>query len=170
MKLLEKVFISGVGGFSSNPLTYTQIIRKNQFAVYERSLNNKIKDWEVIYIKMVPKGTDLFGAISTEDTEFYPSTGQWGKHGFSFHGKYGKEAALNKFKLLTKEKHAPEIKSDIKIPPKEFTTNGLAKLNNINYTNAAKFIKEQISLGKIKFLREENKNSKGKASKIYEII
>lgn len=166
MKTLEKVFISGVGGFSSNPLTYTQIVRKGQYAVYERAVDGKIKDWEVIYIKVVPKGTNIFGTISTEDVEFYPSTGGWGKHGFSFHGKYGKESAIEKFERLIKEKPLEMAQKDILIPLKEFTTTDLAHFNNINYTNAAKFIKEQINLGQIKFLREQ-KNVKGKPSKIY---
>ena len=116
MITLSTTFTSGVGGFSAEPLTYTQVAREGNIAVFQRTtIHGRVKDFEVIDIKIVPKGTSIFNAPpSLDDEERYPSTGQWGTHGFSF---YNKGAALAKMKELlgdVKEKVAEIDVTNIK--------------------------------------------------------
>lgn len=103
IKLKEK-FVSGDGGFSATPLTYTQVIRNNNFAVYERSLDGKVKDYETIHIKILKAGTRIFQQVLTEDEERYPGTSEFGRSAWSFTGN-GKNAAINKFNQLTEDKN-----------------------------------------------------------------
>lgn len=77
-------FVSGDGGFSTSPLTYTQLKRNDKFAVYERSRDGKPYDYEVITIKVNPKGKELkfpngIVKVVEDDTELYPTTSQWGR-------------------------------------------------------------------------------------------
>ena len=104
MKQLETQFVSGEGGFSATPLTYTQVIRNNNFAVYERSLDGKVKDYETIHIKILKAGTRIFQQVLTEDEERYPGTSEFGRLAWSFTGN-GKNAAINKFNQLTEDKN-----------------------------------------------------------------
>ena len=172
---LETNFTSGVGGFSTEPLTYNQIARGGLVAVYERSRNGKVKDYETIRIKIVPRGTSIFNAPpSVDDAEMYPSTGQFGKFAFSFHGITGKESALSKMKELLQETAAdleetehPTEKVGIVIPDKEFTVGELAELAGTNYVTAFNFVKSAVGENKIKFLRSERRNARGKESNIY---
>ena len=81
---LEKEFVSGVGGFSANPLTYTQLKRNEKAAVYMRSQNGTPYDYEVFLIKVKPKGTHIFQKVLEDDEECYPSSSQWGRIAWSF--------------------------------------------------------------------------------------
>jgi len=103
MITLPVTFTSGEAGFSADPLTYTQVVREGMFAVYERSRDGLVKDYEVIKIRIALKGDVSFKKITEEDTEHYPSTGTWGKKGWSFRSKGG---ALAKFEEL---KNGPAI-------------------------------------------------------------
>lgn len=169
---LEEKFTSGVGGFSQNPLTYTQVARVGLAAVYERSLDGKVKDYETIRIKITPAGTSIFNQPpSTDDEECYPSTGQWGKWAWSFGNK---EAALSKLKTLGEiadaeeaEEENPSPKIELTIPAVEFTTGEFAEKNSVGYPEAALFIKAAVINGSVIFVREERRNAKGKPSKIY---
>ena len=78
---LEKTFVSGDGGFSNDPLTYTLVERTESAAVYERSRQGMIKDYEVFKIRVLEKGKKIFTKIVQEDTEQYPSSEQFGKTG-----------------------------------------------------------------------------------------
>jgi hypothetical protein len=171
---LEITFTSGVGGFSGpDVLTYKQIVRCDTAAIYERSRDGKVKDFEVIKIKIVPKGTSIFNAPpSLDDEEAYPSTGQWGKSGFSYRnlGAAEKKYAelVQKISDAADEDGAePSVSSSITIPVKDFTTTELAEQNHIQYTEAVKFINESITKGSVKFVKMERRNAKGKESKIY---
>lgn len=104
MKTLETQFVSGEGGYSAEPLTYKQIARKQNFAVYERSRNNIVKDYETIIIKTLKAGTQIFKQILAEDEERYPSTSQWGHYAWSFNNR---QAALNKLNQLFQNKNTP---------------------------------------------------------------
>lgn len=95
MKTLEIEFTSGEGGFSATPLTYKQIVRNQDFAVYERSLNGKVRDFELIKIKVHLKGHQIFQKIVDEDTEVYPSSSQWGHFGWTYNDK---NSALSEYK------------------------------------------------------------------------
>jgi len=100
---LEKQFVSGDGGFGANPLTYKQVVRNDKFAVYERSRDGVVKDYETIKVKILKVGTRIFKEIVAEDTERYPGTSEFGRLAWSFGGQGGKEAALRKYETLNKE-------------------------------------------------------------------
>lgn len=161
MKLLEKIFVSGEGGYSQDPLTYTLVKRSNKAAIYKRSLNGRVKDFEVFEIKIRPKGTKIFKKISEEDEELYPSASQFGFIAWSYKNL---TAAENCFDELNKAV-IQEAKAEFAIPEEEFTTTELADKNNTNYIIASNFIKNNPD--KIKFVREERRNLKGKMTKIF---
>lgn len=169
---LQKTFVSGVGGFSGpEVLTYTLVKREGMFAVYERSKNGKVKDYEAIEIKLIPKGTTIFGSEpSLDDEERYPSNNDFSKTAFSYHGRFAKEAALEKMQKMILEQNQESVpkKQEFIIPPGEFTTNQFAEANKTNYVTAFNWIKENLG-AKIKFLYEKNLNAggRGKPSKFY---
>lgn len=86
---LATSFVSGEGGFSANPLTYTQLKRNDVAAVYERSRDGKVYDYETFLIKVDPKGKVFKfpnGVTKTlqDDMEKYPSSSQFGRIAWSF--------------------------------------------------------------------------------------
>lgn len=111
MKTLETQFVSGEGGFSTTPLTYTQIHRNGKFAVYQRSLDGKIKDYETICIRTLKAGTQIFKQILSEDEERYPGTSQWGHYAWSFGNQ---TAAINKLNELVNKESSPVKSTEIK--------------------------------------------------------
>lgn len=125
IKLKEK-FESGDGGFSAAPLFYTQIVRNDKFAVYERSRDGKVKDYETIKVKILKAGTRIFQQVLTEDEERYPGTSEFGRSAWSFSGdvKSAKVAAVNKFNKLTEDLNPKQVVED-----KEFEALVSAKLN-----------------------------------------
>jgi len=167
IKLQEK-FISGEGGFSADPLTYTQLARTDTTAIYERSRNGKVKDYEVFRIKILPKGTQIFQKITEDDEEKYPATSQFGFSAWSYQNK---AAAMLCYDELSKEavtaEETSETPSSVIIPNVEFTVGEFAEKNSLTYANAFVFIKNALTDGSVKFLREERRNVKGKPSKIY---
>jgi hypothetical protein len=109
--------------------------------------------------------------ILEEDTEKYPSTGKFGFTAWSFHGVNGLQSANKKFESLTAEEiinNEPEApKADILIPVGEFSTKEFAEQNKIEYPIAFLFIKDSVTKGQIKFVREERRNVKGKPTKLF---
>lgn len=85
---LEKEFVSGAGGFSANPLTYTQIKRTDKAAVYMRSQNGLPYDYETFLIKIKSKGEYPLPngkfQVLTDDTEQYPTSSLWGRIAWSY--------------------------------------------------------------------------------------
>lgn len=190
---LETEFVSGVGGFSATPLTYKQVVRNDSFAVYERSYAGRIKDYETIIIKVNPKGFQIFdGKPLEDDTEVYPSTGQFGFKAWSYGNK---GAAIHRFIELTNESVKPEDdgnevepvgdapvtdavvtghrgrkpkeRHELQIPVGEFSIKEMNELNQSEYQDSLFFINEQITKGTIKYLRDERRNAKGKPSRIF---
>lgn len=164
---LETTFVSGEGGFSQDPLTYTQLKRTEKVAIYERSRNGSVKDYEVFFIKVDPKGKKIFQQVLEDDREKYPSNNSFGFTAWSFNSKV---AAMRRYEQLCKEVDAPEEEEEEKpliIPDTEFTVGELAEKNNTNYPTAFLFVKAAVENGSVKFLREERRAAKGKASKIY---
>lgn len=171
---LETQFTSGDGGFSTDPLNYNQVQRTDKVALYSRSRDGRTMDYEVFFIKVEPKGkvTKFPGGVvkvAPDDKELYPSTGQFGKIAWTC-GDLAR--AKKKFNELVNQSNIPEDESEsmtveFTIPDGEFTTRELADKNNTMYPVAALFIKTQIETGKIKFVKEERRNAKGKPSKIY---
>jgi len=98
---LEVRFMSGDGGFSANPLIYTQLKRTDKVAIYQRSKQNGIPyDYEVFLIKVKPKGTVIFNKVVQDDTEQYPSTAQFGRVAWAFNDI---GLAMAKFHELTQQ-------------------------------------------------------------------
>ena len=186
---LEQTFTSGNGGFSgADVLTYTQVCRSDKAAVYERSRNGIIKDWEAIKIRIVPSGTiqkfpNGVTKTTTEDEEQYATTSLWGKIGFSFHGVSGKQAAINKFNKLnamqavkdeeeTNEGETPTHSTTTFIFPSQtkFSTKELAETNNCEYITASLWIKESVKSGVIKSAGQERRQAKGKLTNLFEKV
>lgn len=98
MKQLKAQFISGEGGFSANPLTYTQITRNENYAIYQRSRDGVVKDYEVFKIRKFKQGQVNWGKTYQEDEEDYAVTSSFGKSAWSFGNL---TSAQNKFNDLT---------------------------------------------------------------------
>lgn len=71
-------------------------------------------------------------------------------------------------------KEATTAEEEEEAPPKtllfpvgEFSTTELAEFNKISYPNASVFLKASLEAGTIKFVKEERRNAKGKATKLY---
>lgn len=103
---LQKEFVSGVGGFSDNPLKYTQLKRNEKVAVYMRSQNGKPRDYETFLIKIKKKGTRIFQKILEDDEECYPSCSQFGHIAWSY-SNVG--MAMLRFHELTHGKDEEEV-------------------------------------------------------------
>lgn len=166
---LELEFVSGDGGFSADPLTYKQLARTENTAIYERSRDGKVKDYEVFRIKILPKGTQVFKIITEDDQEKYPSTGQFGLSAWSFRNKGG---AFARYEQLGKEAaieaaEEAEPPKSITVPVGEFTVGEFAEKNEMSYANAFLAVKSALGDGSVRFLREERRQAKGKPSKIY---
>lgn len=170
---LEEQFNDGSGGFSAEPLVYKQIKRTEKVALYQRSRQSgKVLDYEVFYIHVDAKGKVIKfpnGTVKVfeDDTENYTSSGKFGKTAWSCSTL---ESATKRFDACVKESLIPDdaIETvDLIIPAIEFTTGEFATQNNVPYHTAVQFIKANMEMGKIKFLREEHKQAKGKPSKIY---
>ncbi len=103
---LEKEFVSGAGGFSSNPLTYTQLKRNEKAAVYMRSRDGKPYDYETFLIKVKPAGTRIFQKVLEDNEECYPSCSQFGRIAWSY-SNIG--MAMHRFHELTHGKVKEEV-------------------------------------------------------------
>lgn len=173
---LEDKFSSGMAGFGAEQLTYTLLKRNDRVAIYERSRENGVvKDVEVFKIKVVPKGTVIFGSEpSPEDREHYCATSEFGRTAYSYHNVGARAAAYKKFDELNKEseeKTNPPAEKEFIIPEKEFTITQLSILNNMSYINSSNWVKANLGT-KIKFLFEKNMNpgGRGKKSKFFSKI
>lgn len=169
MVKLETTFVSGEGGFSTDPLTYTQLARTETTAIYERSRNGIPKDYEVFRIKILAKGTKVFQTITEDDQEKYPGSSQFGFIAWSFNNRV---YAMKRYEELSKQasdaaEGKEEVKKEMVIPIKEFTVGEFAEQNGMTYANAFVFVKGALEKGSVKFLREERRQAKGKPSKIY---
>lgn len=129
MKLLDVNFISGDGGFGADPLTYKQLVRNDKFAVYERSRDGVVKDYETIKIKVLKAGTRIFKQVLDADEERYPGTSEFGKTAWSYGGvpSAALSAAMDKFEKLSKAKDEVEepetfeaiVASELNVEPKQ---------------------------------------------------
>jgi hypothetical protein len=99
---LEKEFKSGAGGFAANQRTFKQLAENGQFAVYERSFDDKIEGYEVFKITVLKKGTQVFAQTIAEDTEQYPSNNKFGFTAWCLGGKDSYFNAMTKYEALIK--------------------------------------------------------------------
>ena len=182
-------FTSGAGGFAAEPLDYKQVVRSDKAAVYQRSRNGIVKDYEVFKIKVLKKGTQIFQKTVAEDEERYPSSTNFGFIAWSISGgPSAMNAAIAKFDDLNKEpieKEAvvddsvPKVpgkrgrkrkeRNDLVFPNSDFSMKDLLKLNTswsqpLAYIQLQKFVKSGsvIEVGRVK-----NESGRGRASVIY---
>jgi len=168
MKKLDIEFVSGDGGFSQDPRVYKQVDRSDSVGIYSRTLSNgRLEGFEVFNIAIKPKGSCIFDKVLEDDEEQYPSTGKFGVNAwFCMTEKRAREI----FEELTKdaaEKKKPSVKVEMVIPEGEWTVGEFAEKNSIEYPKAFLFVKAEVEKGSVKFIREEQRNTKGKKSKIY---
>jgi len=171
---LEESFKSGVGGYSQDPLSYKQLKRTESVAIYQRFYSDgRAKDFEVFRIKVFPKGKTIFNSIPlSDDTEQYPSSGQFGVLAWSYNHI---AAAINKFNELCQqaddkataiaEQEAIEISQPNSVSL--FSTKDYAAQHDIEYLEASITIREAVSKGTMKFVKEERRASRGKPTKLY---
>jgi intein/homing endonuclease len=173
MILLEKEFESAPGAIDGLRI-FTQLNRNDKVAIYKRVVKRTgtLEGYEVFSIKTDPKGkVQKFpnGSVKVleDDTEKYPASGVFG---FSAWYVMTYERATQIFDELTAEaaeKANPTPEKAIVVPAGEFSTTELATANEIEYPVAALFIKAALGENTIKFSREERRNAKGKATKLY---
>ena len=185
MIILEETFTSAAGGFAGEPLNYRQLIRSDKAAIYERSRDGIIKDYETIKIRITPKGTvqkfpNGVTKITEDDEEMYATTSLWGKIGFSFKNK---QAAINKFNELNS---IQAVKDDSEIEPmavnvaskinnttfifpatEKFSTSDLANANKCEYITASLYIRQSVNDGSIKSAGTERRAARGKLTNLY---
>ena len=201
---LQEQFSSASGGFQGSPLIYKQFIRSDNAAVYERfNPDGTLRDYETFKIKILPNGTvqkfpNNIVKVTTDDEELYPSTGQFSKTAWSFHGVKGKEGALKKYELLNnsavksddvsddvsetteiidiepvisigRRGRAPKERHELKIPDGEFTTNDLTEFNQVDRNDAVFYINQELGK-KIQFIGEKRIGENKRPSKIYKKI
>lgn len=184
MKSLELEFDSASAGFGGYPRHYKQVRRNDNVAIYHRSAksNGSSPEYEVFKISVIPKGTEQKfpngnTKITDDDQEVYPGTSVFGRTAWT---TVSLERAEEIFDRITKgepihdkveppEPESKEIqpKKEIVFPVGEFTVGELAEKNNVQYPIAFLHVKECVSQGSVKFIREERRNARGKASKIY---
>jgi hypothetical protein len=163
-------FVSGAGGFAANPLTYKQLKRTAKVAIYERSRDGVPFDYEVFKIKVVPKGTQIFKTVTEDDEEKYPGSSQFGGSGCSAWPMATLTSAMAKYNELIKETDDTaeiEPQRSIVVPVGEFTIAEFGDKNSIKYPQAFLIIKAALANGSVKLLREERRNARGKATKIF---
>lgn len=182
---LPITFVSAAGGHQQNPLTYTQVIRNDKVAVYVRSKDGLIRDYEVFKIRLTKAGTvqkfpNQEPRIVSEDIESYATTSDWGGRAFSFHGKFAKEAALRQYEKMSKSAIIDEVTDDsIEESPsfanttfifpntEKFSTKDFAAVNNCEYITASLYIKESVKNGSIKAAGTERRQAKGKPTNLF---
>lgn len=175
---LKPEYIDGCDGFGANRRIYTQVKRNKHVALYKRTIeaSGRIEGYEVFAVAVKPKGTKVYSAVLEDDEEQYATASQFGVHDAAFvmtmdrAEEYFKQFTENfEHKLEKQETKAKgeSVKHALTIPVKEFTVTDLAEANSVNYTSAFLFVKAEVEKGSIKFVREERRHIKGKATRIY---
>ncbi len=161
---LEKVW-TGDGLGQSDAVTLKQIKRSAHVAMYQRvTKNGMTQGYEVFHVKVVEAGTPLPGnAVVPETYEQYPSANRFGKNAWCMSSRDRADQLYDKLHTTT----ITEETTVLSIPEGEFTVGELATLNKVEYVTAATFVKEACTTSKVRFVREERRNLKGKASKVY---
>ena len=188
MKQLDTEFVSGIDGFSATPLTYKQIVRNANYAIYQRSRDGVVKDYEVIKIRVLKQGTQIFQNIIEEDTEQYAVTSSWGRCGWSFGNL---TAAQNKYIDLTNAQNAIEevegydvnapvkrgrtakVRAEVTYPTTDKWTVSDILTINLDYDRPtiSLFLKKQIENNKVKLVghAEKSDGQRGKPANIYSL-
>lgn len=164
-------------------------------ALYKRTMKNgRPQGYEVFIIKTRLKGQPINGGgVEEEDRECYPRAKQFGKIAWA---PGGLNHATEIYENLTQGlrpcdvtdnddeddvsepeqgETVPVVKvtkeykpvEPLDLPDSEFSTKELAEKNGVGYPVAFIFLKQAIATNLVKFVREERRNPKGKATKIF---
>jgi hypothetical protein len=192
VKTLETVKIwTGDGLGSAAAVTLTQLKRTDTVALYQRTQKNgQPGGYEVFIVNIIKAGTPLpGGGVVEESYEQYPTANRFGRIAWA----PGSLARAEKIyaNLLEGRKpgdgdgveddevepsNEPKVKrvkkelTNLTLPNMSFTVNELAEQNKVDYPIAFQFIKLAITENKVKFIRTERRNAKGKESNIYEKV
>lgn len=178
MKLLqlEKRWC-GDGFGDSYARIFKQLKRNDKVALYARVVESSgnTEGYEVFHVKMRLKGQTLPGGLfEQEDREVYPSAGSFGKTAWQI---IDLNRANSKFDELTKEEidkvaHEAEEAENPSVNPGTslFSTQEYADKNNIAYPIAYLTIKAAVEAGKMKFVKSERRNVKGKETKLFTLV
>lgn len=187
---LERVW-TGDGRGQSDAVTHRQLKRTPKVALYE--VTNKrgvVAGYEVFMVTIVEAGTPLPGGGKVEESyERYPSANQFGRIAWApsslgqaeriYAGLLeGKKPCDLEVPSNTsaepditndepKAKREKKVMPTLTIPVMEFTIKELAEQNKVEYPIAFQTVKVWETEHKVKFLREERRNVKGKPSKVY---
>lgn len=158
---------------------FKQLKRNDKVALYARVVESSgsSEGYEVFHIKMRLKGQALPGGVfEQEDREVYPSANSFGKTAWQIDDLV---RANTIFDELTKEETdkdttETEIESEdssVKIDPTTlFSTQEYADNKGIAYPIAYITIKAAIEAGKMKFVKSERRNARGKETKLFKMI
>jgi hypothetical protein len=186
---LTKVW-TGDGYGPTNAQTLTQVKRSVKNAIYKVTDSTGIvKGYEVFRIKVVPKGTDIYGTILEDDQENYPAKGSFSKTAWYIASL---DRAIKRFEELESdsplnqndhpedstsenESTPPNIKRRKRIeraplvfPAIEFTMQDLATLNKIEYHTAANMFKEANVNSRFVISRKvKSATGRGKPTNVY---
>lgn len=165
---LEKIW-TGDGYGQAEAITLKQIKRNDTSAIYQRFANNgNPQGFEVFTIKVVEAGTPLPGGVVVPETyEQYPTANKFGKTAWHV-GTLEKAEAI--YERLNAAPTDAKVFVKFDIPMGEFTAGELAEQNDVEYITASNFIKAALANNTMQFIREERRNVKGKASKLYSAV
>lgn len=193
IELLKEKKWSG-DGWGVEQRILTQVRRSTKTALYSvKGLKDEtITGYEVFKIKVILKGNDCFGVVSTDDEEKYPTGEQFGKIAWSVANLAIANKHFDKLEagqhphddVVTAEDDDADVENEpiapsshkgrpkanrppLLFPVGEFSVKELAEFNKVEYPIAFLFLKEQKSLGKIEFVRDERRAAKGKTTTIY---
>lgn len=171
MITLPTEFVDGSNGFSQapGPLTYKQIKREGNVAVYQRFyVDGRPKDFETIIIKVHPKGKVVYQKMYEDDTEYYPTASVWGKTGWSYGNLKAAEKKMTEVLngISDEDPENADFTGEVD-GVKYFTVAQFAEKNHLSYVDARLTIVENMKNSKVECVGEKRLNAKGKKSKIY---
>ena len=160
---------------------FRQLKRNDKVALYARVVESSghTEGYEVFHIKMRLKGQALPGGLfEQEDREVYPAAGSFGKTAWMTNDLLRAE---QHFEELTKEETDKVIGDDedkdnetssVKIDPNIplFSTQEYATSKGIAYPIAYLTIKAAVESGKMKYVKSERRNVKGKETKLFSMV
>lgn len=159
---------------------FKQLKRNDKVALYQRVIESSgnAEGYEVFHIKMRLKGQALPGGVfEQEDREVYPSANSFGKTAWQIDDLARANICFDE---LTKEETDKDITetevenedSSVKTDPATslFSTQEYADSKGIAYPIAYLTIKAAIEAGKMKFVKSERRNSRGKETKLFKMI
>jgi hypothetical protein len=154
---------------------FKQLKRNDKVALYARVVEDSgtIEGYEVFHIKMRLKGQALPGGLfEEEDREVYPSAGSFGKSAWQIDNLIRAEQRFDELtqQEIDKTANEDEAENSSVSPGLLFSTQEYADKNNIAYPIAYLTIKAAVESGKMKFIKSERRNAKGKETKLFAMV